>query len=505
MRPWTCAALTAALALPLTATAENSLAFEAGLTGRAGVVTHMTLDEGETEGGFEGGSRLRLHADWQTATQLMLTAEVDVDGFGLFVASPEVEAIGWNEPYAGFGGRALRVDPRFVYLTYSSMIGQVRVGQMGSDWGLGLVANSGTKTPAWGVSRHGDLVERIVFATRPLVWLTNAAWAEKTFLAIGGDVVFRDENADLLEGDLALQGVVSAFYRVKEGEKEAGVYLAYRDQRDRPDEAGLESNLRVLATDLYGAWSWNIGEDLKVSIKGELAYLSGSTTRLRSDVAPEGVDIRALGWVAYPEVDYAPAGLSLGFWAGYASGDANAEDDRLTRMRFDPEFRPAVVLFEEVLAQTSARWAVRARDPAHVMVPPAGSQYLATTGSVAGASFFGPQLRWESHFVEGLEVKAGLLFARATAELADPYGSFAAGGEPTTLWGLPATSKNLGVELDLAARWTHALRHDLELGVEMEYGHLFPGAAFDLPGGKMPPVASTWVGVELVWHLGGEE
>ncbi|MDF1566023.1 MAG: hypothetical protein P1V51_23515 [Deltaproteobacteria bacterium] len=505
MRSWIRAALALALLAPLGALADNELSAWAQLDARAGVVTDVTLDHGHEHGGLAGGSRLRLHADWETHPSLTLTAELDLDGFDLFAATPEVEEIGWSDPYGGFGGHALRADPRFVYLTHTSMIGQLRVGQMGSDWGLGLVANSGSRRPHWGVSRHGDLVERVVFATRPAVWFTGATWAEKTFLAVGGDLVYRDENASLLEGDLALQGVASLLYRERAGEKELGVYVAYRDQTDRPDEVGLESKLQVLATDLYGAWAWHFGEDLQVSVKGELAYLHGFTSRLRTDVAPEGVDIRALGWAVLPELEYAPAGLSFGFWAGYASGDADAEDDRLTRMRFDPEFRPSVVLFEEVLALTSARWAVRARDPAHVNVPPAGSQYLATTGSVSGASFFGPQLRWESHFVEGLELKAGLLFARATAPLIDPYGTFAAGGEPVNLFETPATEQNLGVELDIAARWTHHLMKHLELAIEMEYGHLFPGAAFELAEGRMAPVASTWIGAELAWHFGGEE
>lgn len=490
---------------PWGASASSDLSLTASLQGRGGIVTDVPLDTEKSDGGLDGGMRLRLHGVWRTAPRLALVTGLDLDGLGIFGAAPEVEAVGWDRPYRGLGGEGLRLELRDLYLTYTTAIGEVRIGQMGSQWGLGLLANDGAAAPAWGVSRQGDIVDRLLFATLPFAWLTSAPWAKRTFLVLGGDIVFRDEYADLIAGDLALEGIASLFYRREAGARELGFYVAYRAQHDRPDESGLRSRLDVLALDAYGAWRWQLCTSVHLSLAGEIAALEGRTDRLRTEAAPDGVKVQALGWVVRPEIAWEHLGVSLGAWVGYASGDDDPEDGRLTQMRLDPEFRPAVVLFEEVLARQSAWWAVRARDPSHGYVPPAGTQYLPTESSVSGASFFGPQVRWRSTFVDGLVLRAGLLFARSTSLLADPYASFEAGGAPTTAFGTAAASRDLGVELDVGARWTREVREHLELAIEMEYGHLFPGAAFELPAGRMAPVTSTWIGAELVWRLGAEE
>ena len=55
---------------------------------------------------------------------------------------------------------------------------------------------------------------RALIATAPLYWAggEGSAW-RKIFLAVSADLIWRDENADLIEGDRAAQGIISAFYR----------------------------------------------------------------------------------------------------------------------------------------------------------------------------------------------------------------------------------------------------------------------------------------------------
>ena len=54
------------------------------------------------------------------------------------------------------------VHPRYLYVEYRSPIGVFRVGQQGSYWGMGLLANDGDHPTLFGEYQRGSLVERVL-------------------------------------------------------------------------------------------------------------------------------------------------------------------------------------------------------------------------------------------------------------------------------------------------------------------------------------------------------
>ncbi|MDF1563747.1 MAG: hypothetical protein P1V51_11935 [Deltaproteobacteria bacterium] len=493
-------ALLLGLALPGPASAgDSSLETRARLDLRGGSTDTYALDEGESGGGSVFGARLRLDASYAIDPALKILAQVDLTSFDLYTAMPEMEGLGWTDAHPGFGGRSLRFDPRHLYAVWTTSKGQLRVGAQSSQWGLGLVASSGDSEPIWGVARNGDLVFRALFITRPLEFLSDGQLGKELYLGVGGDLVHRDENAELFSGDRALQAVGSLIWRHRPGQQEVGIYLAYRAQKDRADTAGLRADLNVLVADAYGRWQGQLFDGLSGLAEGELALLTGHTTRLRPEASPDGVDVLALGWAAHGELKLDEAGVSAGLWAVYASGDQNTEDDQLRRMRLDPDFKPSLILFERVLADSSARNRARIADPSRTNIPQAGSQFLPTGGSVSGAFLVGPVISYDTPLA-GLSVKAGLMWARATADLEDPYASFATGGTPVNLQG-GKPDRELGLELDLGLRYERQLTDTLSLVALAEGGYFLPGAAFAGVDTTMDPILAGYLAGRLQWRL----
>ena len=83
------------------------------------------------------------------------------------------------------------MHPRYLYLEYNSPIGLFRVGQQGSHWGMGILANDGDHPTLFGDYQRGALVERVLFATTPMGKGTPLT------IALAGDLVFEDNTADL--------------------------------------------------------------------------------------------------------------------------------------------------------------------------------------------------------------------------------------------------------------------------------------------------------------------
>ena len=54
------------------------------------------------------------------------------------------------------------------WLQFLIPVGQIRVGRMPSQWGLGLLANDGNGLGEWGDPLYGTTYDRVLFATRPI-------------------------------------------------------------------------------------------------------------------------------------------------------------------------------------------------------------------------------------------------------------------------------------------------------------------------------------------------
>lgn len=384
------------------------------------------------------------------------------------------------------------VDPRQAYVEYTNPnVGQLQVGLQTSQWGLGVLANSGATRTESLFNDHvgGDRVFRALFGTKPLMigtgGRTNSSIRQNLILAVGGDVVFRDENAALIQGDRAYQGVFALLY--DSADLRLGHYITFRSQRDRDGDY-----LRAAAIDFYVDRSWRLQEwDLRLG--AETTILTGETDRTRvaaGDRRGRPADVQAVGTAAELEATWRAADVHMRLLGGYASGDADPDDDTIYRFRFDPNYQVGLVLFDHYLpAQTRRSWQ-RLHDPTQSAEAPKGTEGLVNTGSVANALYLNPQVMFGDPQDDGLATGLGALWARSAVPLYDPYASFANGGYPSGLNGRQPAARALGWEVDVAARYRWTLDMGLSFEAKGEFGLLFPGAAFaDASGSRPAPVS----------------
>lgn len=418
---------------------------------------------GELGQNFWGEQWLRLRGEVTLRPILRLAGEFDVlwgVAYGDLALGQSPAA--WPRDTYGYPGLRLRQ----LYLEWLTPIGLLRVGQMAFSWGLGILSNGGSDPPVFGDYRYGDLVRRVLFATRP-------AGSDSPFtIAVAGDWVAWDLTADFEgRGDLAFQGVLAAFYEREEDR--FGGYVAYRHQTNP-----LDDYLEVFVADLFAHVHFAEPSGGRILATFELAYVRGTTTYTRTVENPTQ-DVEQLLFVArlgreHPQLDVMIEG-------GYASGDSNAEDAIQRRGTMDPDHRVGLVLFPEVLAAQSARSAHLASSPELFGRPARGAELLPTNGGVSGAYYLFPYVIWRP--LTWLEARAGAVLAWASADVVDPFAQRARSQSVNYRGGDPAR-RDLGLELDGALLAHGPIAEGVELGGGFEGGVLFPGRAFDDAAGN---------------------
>lgn len=422
-----------------------------------------------------GPLTVRLQAD-------VLTGQIFGDTNPIGARFVDRRASDPDDRYAGW----TTVEPRMLWAELRTPWAVVRLGQMGSHWGMGLLANDGTdpgrpplEGPHWverfGDRWNGDLVDRILVATTPLAPFTHGDLGDLV-LAVGADFVYQDDQASFLDGDEAWQIVGSILYPGEE--VWLGSYVARREQIDRDGE-----RLSVTAFDVYGRWLaplYRLGADLR--LQAEAVLVLGETDRLRPVSSPDGVAVRQLGWAARAEVAWRCPRVALGVEVGYASGDEDADDDEIRVFTFDPDYRVGFILFPDLLRILTLRSAERLSDPRRVGEPPPGTEHLPTDGSVRNVAYIFPGLTWRPG---AWRLTGALLLAWAAEPFAEPFATFAAGGEPRNPRGAPA-SRFYGHEIDGALHRAFVLPGlgTVEMGAQA--GVFVPGGALDGPGGTDP-------------------
>lgn len=375
-----------------------------------------------------------------------------------------------------FGG----VDIRTGYIEWDSPVGLFRVGQQAFSWGLGVLANDGDTSPVFGDYRMGDLVERVAFATRPGGRDSNVV------VALAGDIVYRDRIARLVDGDIALQGVLSVFYqdhacRVRCERKRVGGLVSYRDV-----DFANGDYLRVFAGDLLARWEWPSPDRTgRVWAGVEVVGLYGSTNAARTQYF-DAQDIVQFG--AAGEVGMEREGrFRVALEGGWASGDRNPVDTAQRRMTFNPSHRVGLILFPEVIAWETARSATIAVDPNLAGRPARGANLLPSSGGVTGATYLYPSV--QVFLGRYVDLRSAVVVAMASSDWVDPT-SVQRYGTARNYRGGDATRRDLGLELDLGVNASFPLRGGVRIEGGVQGGVLFPGRAFaDASGALMPPVA----------------
>lgn len=479
------------------------LTFTPGVSERARFVVQnaFPLNDDGTEydrtWAFENRLRLSPEVTWGS-----LTFHVEVDALAGTLASPTLGFSSlWADRPVDLSPTRRWIDPRQAFLRWQSGAGVLTVGQVASRWGLGLVANDGSdrtdpmEEDLFSDPRNGDLVDRVMFVTAPAALIVDAEWARHLLLGVGGDVVFRDDQAELLDGDLAFQGVGSLFWR--DDDLFAGVYVAYRHQDDDGD-----TGLRVTALDGFVRWApKGTGCAVQPYAALETAVLVGTSSRSYSEWTGGDLDVLSLGFLGRLGVLAPALGLSGRVDVGYASGDRNNADTTHRAFAMDLDAHEGTILFEEVLAWTTAAGANRAADPARLDVPRRGLDQLPTDGAIENVFFVGPTVLYRPWF--GLDAALGAVLAFSPAGASEPLSSARNGGYPANAFGGAADPWSfLGTELDVRLGYRHAwLGEAVSIGAGVQGGLFLPGAAFDGPASaELGTITKLRTFLDVAWR-----
>jgi len=359
------------------------------------------------------------------------------------------------------------VDLRWGYVEWDSPVGMFRLGQQGFTWGLGVLANDGDQRPLFGDYRHGDIVERIAFATRP------GGRHSHVVAAIAGDLVYRDRTTRLVDGDIALQGVASVFYQHHActtdcERKRVGALAVWRDVSFADG-----STLQVFVGDLLARWHWPTPNRTgRIFAGAELALIAGTTNAARN-LYVDRHDVLQMGAAAELGMER-PGHYRIALEGGWTSGDRNPLDTQQRRFHFNPAHRVGLILFPEVMHWQTARSAEIARDPELAARPPFGTSLLPTQGGVAGAAYLYPNVR--INLGRYLDLRGAAVVGVSTADLVDPT-SVLRYGSARNYRGGDSTRRDLGVELDLGLDADVPLSPTIRFQGGLQGGVLFPGSA----------------------------
>jgi hypothetical protein len=434
---------------------------------------------------------LRLTPTLQIFDRIALVGQVDLSG--LIVGEVAHDSWADQTPRDGFDGYS-NVQPRWLYLDWLSPVGLIRVGQQPSHWGMGIVANDGDHPTLFGDYRYGNIVEQVLFATKPL------GPKSPFVVAVAGNLVFRDNVATLTNGDHAWQGVLTAFY--EQGPDMLGVYGVYRHQStDRSSEpySPYADTIDAGVIDVAGRFARRLPlpDDMAFVFGSfEAAADLGSTSAERTPAqaaAGQRTTLRTYGGAVASGVVLAanephpdPYGrVVVQVEMGYASGDADPYDGIEKRFVFDPNHKVGLLLFDEVMRWQTARAAVAAQDPnlTNAQRPPAGVGLLPSNGGIFGAEYVYPTAVFRPR--PWLDLKLGAVVAQTTADYVDPV-RVAVQGAYVNYRGGDPKRHDLGVEVDGGVEARIPLRFGLRLRVGAQAGVLFPGGALtDASGNAM--------------------
>lgn len=493
---------------------RGTVSFSPGLQVRnqVGWVSEFTIDRlGETydEPAFSTGRiRWRPVLGFGREQNVRLVAMVDLangrwapEGSddpviqGILDPPDDVAAVG-QPPVRG----SLRiVDPRELFVEWRSRVGVLRVGQMSFTWGQGILANDGNNVDRFGDMRFGDdgpgdLYERIAFFTRPFSSVSDAARA--VVVGIGADLVFRDERASLVDGDLAGQALIVLRYQPESTPGNwIGAYAVYRRQQNHDDDDPYpdDVDLEVGVVDVAGQGTLPVRRRLQLIGAFEGVLIGGRTNFAYNDEHDEhrvlqgGMAVR--GYIG----DHRR--WLVGFDAGYASGDPNPDDGRIGNFTFDRGHQVGLVLFPQIVGWRTARSEILATDGSITGEPLNGTQLVPTRGALTNAVYFHPKARWA--FRERLELWGGPLFAFAPDPIVDPVATRLGGGTPKNSLLGDGDQRVYGSEIDVGLRARVDLRGFWTMvGLQYGVGFLADGLA-DAMGRTDDPAHAVWFRLQL--------
>jgi hypothetical protein len=410
------------------------------------------------------------------------------------------------------------VSLRTLYLEWRPFFGLFRVGQQASDWGLGIVAQSGARDARlFGDAMRGSLSERALFATSPFQAIgarPQSLLGRLTFV-VAGDLVFADETATLLRRRLRGRRRGLSARPLGRGtapnlrERRETITVARHDvsggfygvRRTQTYAEGDTLDVWVLDGALASHHAFKGGASLRFGLEG--AYLTGETNRIETEASQDGLDVAAWGMALEADAGFRRAGcpFHVAMLGGLASGDRDPDDGETNRFTFHGDYDVGLILFDQVVPALQRRATERIEDPLRSKQPPRGYQHFAGRGGVSGASY--GLLRATVGPAAGVTAGLQAMSAATTGPFADPYQTFAAGGSPRNPFGGPGEG-TFGTELTAALRVAlPAIGAGLEPAVRATYGVLLPGDVLKGPDAELGTVHFVQLKLSLDAVRGG--
>ncbi len=463
-----------------------------------------TCRNSDTIGG--ANMRLRLEPTMNISEDIKLKMQIDVldnlvlgstaEGFPTAFGVP-LPAFAQQQLPPSFGLNALRDSVRVkrVWAEVMTPFGQLRVGRMGSQFGMGMLANDGSGLEA----NHGDNVDRIMFATKlaghyivPMFdWAVSGPTSEIVAVP-SGQPFDRDQRDDVDQFALAVlkrdkDAEIKEKLENDEWVLNYGVYGVYRTQstdsadyfkNSDPKDAGQTSTQVVRNAQLFVGAAWAKFLYRKLSIEAEAVGITGNAENEAvgglASTFERGFDIRQWGAAIRGEYKFLSDALTVRLLVAAASGDsapgwgvyplgntdpkagawdgiqqANGSRRSINNYRFDPDFFVDLILWRQIIGTLTDGLVIRP-----------GVQY---------------------NFTEQLGARLDFVYSRAMYAASTPSGSYSYDESDDQLDASGVVTKvrnpnpNLGVEADARI----FLQTDDGFNVWLQYGILFPLAGLD--------------------------
>lgn len=399
------------------------------------------------------------------------------------VARPCLQYNGTGDPLAarGYGwGLCSQEQIRFrrLYGEVTTPVGLLRIGRQPVGVGAALQQNDGDgRRNRFGVSRTGQSVDRVMFATKPLEGFKpkeerNRSADEGFFLILAYDRLVSDDPRTF--SDDVQQSVVAL--RLLEPEYSAGKNLEiltfWTHRWDQQFHTDINA-FGLRATSRFGDFHVGLEGAANFGSTREIAAAYNAITNdpivdqpIRQFGARAAVRYDQPVWTAYLEADF-------------ASGDEDPQARTpLTQFTWAEDTNVGLLMFEHALAFQTARAAAGGvevlRRLGAVSYP---TEAIDTRGAFTNAFAIFPQFDLRPH--PNLLFRGGVLVAWAPSRVVDPVNSLLqrdgvtieddlvnfAGGKPGSFY---------GTELDGRFQW----RFEEHFAFDLEGAILFPGDAF---------------------------
>jgi hypothetical protein len=367
---------------------------------------------------------------------------------------------------------------RKLYGEVALPFGLLRIGRQSVNLGTGVQASDGDGRPnRFGVSKTGNFVDRILFATKPLeafkpARLRSTSPNEGLILALAYDRIVTDDpqslGAAVNQWDTALRFAAPKW----EGGSDLllSAYHAYR--WDGQFSTRIHSfGLRAMSR--FGDFS--AGFDVAANV-GTTQEIARSYHVISNDAVVDQA-VQQLG--ARAVVRYDRRLFSLYLEGDFASGDGDPQARTpLTQFTFAEDANVGLLLFKQVLAfQTARASAVGVEVLRRLNAPSLPAEAVSTRGAFTNAAAIFPQL--DVRPIPHLLLRGGVLVAWAPSLVNDPVASLqnhASGGPISAALVNFAGGKPghfYGAELDGRIQYRF-VEHFL---VDLEGALLFPGDA----------------------------